>query len=130
MYSRVTRNIQVTVEPQYLEEESTPSENHYFWAYTIEIENLGEETVQLRSRCWEITDAHGRISNVRGSGVVGEEPTLSPGASFEYTSGCPLTTPSGIMAGNYQMQTKDGEFFTVMVPTFSLDIPDLLRVIN
>lgn len=130
MYRSVTRGIQVTVEPVYLEDESSPSENHYFWAYTVEIENQGSETVQLRSRYWRITDAQGRVEEVRGAGVVGEEPVLAPGERFEYTSGCPLSTASGIMAGAYQMESEDGEWFSVDIPAFSLDMPDMPRVLN
>ena len=106
MYEAVTRDIRVRVTPQYLEEESSPDEGHFFWAYTIEITNEGSETVQLRSRHWRITDADGRTEEVRGPGVVGETPVLEPGASFRYTSGCPLATPSGIMVGSYQMTTR------------------------
>ena len=130
MYSAVTRGIQVTVEPMYLEDESVPEENHFFWAYTVEITNLGEETVQLRTRYWRITDAAGNVQEVRGAGVVGEEPVIGPDDSYEYTSGCPLATPGGIMAGHYQMETEDGETFNVEIPAFSLDIPDAPRVIN
>lgn len=130
MYRSLTRGIQVTVEPVYLEDESAPTENHYFWAYTVEIVNQGSESVQLRARHWKITDALGRVEEVRGAGVVGEEPTLAPGQRFEYTSGCPLTTASGIMIGSYQMESADGEAFSVDVPAFSLDLPDMPRVLN
>jgi ApaG protein len=130
MYRSLTRGIQVTVEPVYLEEESSPSENHYFWAYTVEIVNNGAEAVQLRARHWKITDAHGRVEEVRGAGVVGKEPLIEPGARFEYTSGCPLSTVSGIMVGSYRMENEDGEEFLVDVPAFSLDLPDSPRVLN
>lgn len=130
MYRAVTRDIQVTVEPVYLEDESVPEEDHYFWAYTVEIINLGEETVQLRNRYWRITDSLGRIQEVRGAGVVGEEPVIGPDDRYEYTSGCPLATPGGIMAGHYQMETDTGETFNVEIPAFSLDVPDVPRVIN
>src|SRR5262245_25024016 len=123
MYEAVTDGIRVRVTPQYLEEESTPDEGRYFWAYTIEIVNEGERTVQLQRRHWRITDANGRLEEVEGPGVVGETPVLEPGASFRYTSGCPLTTPSGIMMGTYQMTTEAGERFDVAIPAFSLDSP-------
>jgi ApaG protein len=130
MYRATTRAIQVTVEPSYLEAESVPAEGRYFWAYTIEIANLGEETVQLRSRFWRITDATGRTEEVRGPGVIGKQPTLRPGETFRYTSGCPLPTSSGFMVGTYQMQTDTGEPFIVDVPAFSLDMPGPKRVLN
>lgn len=123
MYSETTRFIKVTVKPFYLEDQSSPSDNHYVWAYQVRIENQGEETVQLRRRHWRITDGLGRMQEVRGPGVVGEQPVLKPGESFEYTSGTPLTTPSGIMIGSYQMETRQGESFEVAVPAFSLDSP-------
>ncbi len=123
MYSENTRAIRVTVEPRYLDDQSSPDEDHYVWAYSIRIENQGSETVQLRNRYWHITDAQGRVQEVRGPGVVGEQPTLEPGDSFEYTSGTPLGTPSGIMLGAYEMETNGGETFDVAVPAFSLDSP-------
>lgn len=123
MYRATTRNIQVTVEPDFLDEQSEPAEHHYVWAYTIEIENQSPITVQLRHRHWIITDAHGREQEVRGAGVVGEQPILEPGESFQYTSGAPLKTPSGFMRGHYQMQTEAGEVFDVEIPAFSLDSP-------
>ena len=109
MYEAVTRDIRVRVTPQYLEEESAPDERRYLWSYTIEISNEGSEVVQLRSRHWRITDGHGRTEEVRGPGVVGQTPTIQPGTSFRYTSGCPLPTPSGIMVGSYQMTTDGGQ---------------------
>ncbi|MBB4305277.1 ApaG protein [Rhodobium orientis] len=130
MYRAVTRNIQITVEPVYLDEESAPDQNRYFWAYTVEIVNLGGEPVQLRTRHWKITDATGRVQEVHGAGVVGEEPVIEPDEAYEYTSGCPLSTPGGIMAGHYQMECDDGERFDVEIPAFSLDVPDMPRVIN
>jgi ApaG protein len=123
MYSETTRSIKVTVKPIYLEDQSSPSDNHYVWAYKVRIENQGRETVQLRRRHWRITDGMGRMQEVRGPGVVGEQPILGPGESFEYTSGTPLATPSGIMVGSYEMETREGESFEVAVPAFSLDSP-------
>jgi ApaG protein len=127
MYEATTSNIRITVNPQFLEGHSRPDEGHFVWAYTIKIENLGHETVTLRTRYWKITDARGRIQEVRGAGVVGEQPTLVPGQSFEYTSGAPLPTPSGFMTGSYQMQTEDGRLFNVDIPAFSLDSPHASR---
>jgi ApaG protein len=123
MYSETTRAIKITVKPVYLEDQSSPTENHFVWAYHIRIENHGGDTVQLRNRYWKITDSLGRVQEVRGAGVVGEQPVLKPGASYEYTSGTPLPTPSGIMVGAYQMESESGERFDVAVPAFSLDSP-------
>ena len=122
-YARTTRSITVTVEPFYLDEQSSPEENHFVWAYHVRIQNHGEQTVQLLGRFWHITDSLGNVQEVRGDGVVGEQPILNPGDSFEYTSGTPLPTPSGIMVGAYQMLAQSGERFDVDVPAFSLDSP-------
>jgi len=130
MYEAVTRGIRIRVTPQFLEQESSPDESRYLWAYTIDIRNEGSETVQLRSRHWRITDASGRTQEVSGPGVVGQTPVLAPGASFRYTSGCPLHTPSGIMAGSYQMTSAAGELFNVTIPAFSLDSPHAQRSLN
>jgi ApaG protein len=121
MYRAVTRKIEVTVTPRFLAERSSPNNGYFFWAYTIDITNLGQETVQLKTRHWRITDAAGRLQEVKGAGVVGEEPRLTPGASFEYTSGVPLPTPSGFMTGTYGMVTESGEHFDIEIPAFSLD---------
>lgn len=123
MYEKTTRNIRITVEPFYLEDQSSPEENRYLFAYQVRIENRGGETVQLRNRYWQITDGLGRIQEVRGAGVVGERPVLKPGDAFEYTSGTPLPTASGIMVGSYEMVTGSGERFEVAIPAFSLDSP-------
>ena len=123
MYSETTRSINVTVQPFYLEDQSAPDEGRYVWAYHVRIENRGGETVQLRNRHWKITDGRGQVQEVRGPGVVGEQPVLGPGESFEYTSGTPLPTPSGIMVGRYEMRTPAGESFWVGIPAFSLDSP-------
>lgn len=122
-YARTTRDITVTVEPFYLPDQSSPEDNHYVWAYHVRIENHGDETVQLLTRHWRITDSNGNVQEVRGEGVVGEQPVLEPGASFEYTSGTPLPTPSGIMVGTYQMASEGGSRFDVEIPAFSLDSP-------
>lgn len=123
MYSRTTHDIRVTVQPVYLEEQSSPDDGQYVWAYQVRIENLGQSTMRLRNRYWSITDAHGRTQEVRGPGVVGEQPLLRPGDSFEYTSGCPLPTPSGMMVGSYEMEAESGERLQVAIPAFSLDSP-------
>lgn len=130
MYRAVTRKIEVTVTPRFVSERSSPNNGYFFWAYTIDIANRGPETVQLKTRHWRITDALGRLQEVRGPGVVGEEPTLKPGESFEYTSGVPLPTPSGFMAGTYGMVSMDGEHFDIEIPAFSLDSPGGGRTIN
>ena len=116
MYQTVTRNIEVTVSPRFLPERSSTEKNYFFWAYTVEISNRGKTTVQLKTRHWRITDGFGRLQEVRGEGVVGEEPVLEPGATFEYTSGVPLPTPSGFMVGTYGMVTADGEHFDIAIP--------------
>lgn len=129
-YDAVTRGIRVRVRPIYLEDQSEPSEDHYVWAYEVEIENEGGESVQLQNRYWRITDAFGRVQEVRGDGVVGEQPVIEPGECFEYTSGAPLPTPSGIMSGSYGMLGANGEMFDVTIPAFSLDSPHDYRRIN
>ena len=123
MYQAVTHSIRVSVNPIYLEDQSSPLDDHYVWAYQVEIENQGEDVVQLLTRYWKITDALGRVQEVRGPGVVGEQPILRPGESFRYTSGTPLVTPSGIMLGQYGMESAGGEQFDVEIPAFSLDSP-------
>lgn len=123
MYTRTTRKIKITVIPSYLDDQSDPEDGHFVWSYTIQIENLGEQTAQLVNRYWHITDAHGAVQEVRGSGVVGEQPVLQAGDSYQYTSGAALRTPSGIMSGHYEMQNPEGERFHVEIPVFSLDSP-------
>jgi ApaG protein len=130
MYRAVTRNIEVTVTPRFLSERSSPESGYFFWAYTINLANLGHETVQLKSRHWRITDASGRLQEVKGAGVVGEQPVLRPGESYEYTSGVPLPTPSGFMTGSYGMVTETGEPFDIAIPAFSLDSSEAGRTIN
>ncbi|MEN0087102.1 MAG: Co2+/Mg2+ efflux protein ApaG [Pseudomonadota bacterium] len=130
MYQQTTQSIRVSVRPYFLEDESDPSENHYFWAYNVVVENEGSETVQLMSRYWNITDSNGQVEEVAGAGVVGEQPVLEPGGTFEYTSGCPLGAPSGMMHGRYRMRAENGEEFEVEIPAFSLDLPDSRPVLN
>ena len=130
MYQKETRAIEITVKPFYLEEQSEPDDSHFVFAYLIRIRNNGRKTVQLLNRYWQITDGRGRTQEVRGAGVVGEQPVLQPGEAFEYTSGCPLNTSTGIMVGSYQMETQDGERFDVDIPAFSLDSPDTPARLN
>lgn len=130
MYSATTNGIRIDVNPVYLEDESEPMESRYFWAYSIDIHNQRDVSVQLLSRHWVITDSTGSREEVRGSGVVGQQPVIEPGESFSYTSGCPLKTSSGIMAGTYHMADAGGEAFAVNIPAFSLDLPGQNRVIN
>ncbi len=130
MYEAVTHRVKVTVEPAFDPERSDPDQRHYFWRYSIEIANLGDKPVTLMERHWRITDADGRQQEVRGPGVVGEQPTIEPGKSFSYTSGCPLTTPSGMMVGEYMMVDPEGRSFKVSIPPFSLDSPEGKRVLN
>ena len=130
MYKAVTRGISVTVTPRFLPEESSPDDGRYFFAYAVEIINLGLERVQLRSRYWRIIDGRGQVQEVRGAGVVGKQPVLGPGESFTYTSGCPLTTPDGTMQGHYTMVTAAGETFEAQIPAFSLDVPSAGRIVH
>jgi ApaG protein len=130
MYRSTTRQILVAVEPIYLPDESSPKDGHYMWAYRVHIENRGSDVVKLVSRHWKITDAQGHVVEVRGAGVVGEQPVLKPGERYEYASSTPLSTPFGVMGGEYQMRTATGEAFEVEIPTFSLHSPFARRVLN
>lgn len=131
MYRAVTKEIEVKVTPRFVSERSAPDKGYFFWAYTINITNLGNETVQLKTRHWRIVDATGREQEVKGAGVVGEEPMLKPGESFEYTSGVPLPTPSGFMRGTYGMvKAQDRTKFDIEIPAFSLDSSFTERTIN
>jgi len=123
----VTRGIRVSVRARYVAERSRPMMNEYFFAYTIRIANEGRETVQLVSRAWHITDAEGHVEEVRGPGVVGEQPVLAPGEAFEYTSACPLATPFGSMHGSYQMVTEGGARFEAEIARFQLSEPYALN---
>jgi ApaG protein len=129
-YAATTRDITVTVQPRYLDDQSVPDAGHFVWAYHVHIHNNSGETVQLLTRHWVITDAEGRVHEVRGEGVIGKQPILRPGESFEYASGTPLSTPSGMMMGTYQMQGDDGERFDIDIPAFSLDSPHTRRVVH
>ena len=129
-YMANTRGIAVSVKPTYLETRSSPDSSQFFWAYRVIIENQGRETVQLLTRHWMITNARGELTEVKGPGVVGEQPVLKPGERFEYTSGAPLNTPSGMMGGAYQMESESGERFDIEIPTFSLDRPNQAVLMN
>ncbi|WP_425963245.1 Co2+/Mg2+ efflux protein ApaG [Rhizobium nepotum] len=130
MYRALTRDIEVTVDPYYLEEQSDPDDDRYVWGYKVVISNNSDVPITLVNRYWHITDQNGQVDEVYGPGVVGEKPHLNPGDSYEYSSGCPLDTPSGLMFGHYEMETDKGEVFNVTIPAFSLDLPGLLRVLN
>ena len=129
-YQETTKMVTVTVEPFFLEDESEPEKSSYMWAYHIRIENEGNDSVQLISRYWRITDSLGRLKEVRGEGVIGEQPVLSPGDIYEYTSGVPLQTSSGFMGGSYEMICGTGERIDVIIPTFSLDSPYEVHTVN
>lgn len=130
MYRSITHNIEVAVEPFYLAERSDPQEGRYVWGYRVTIANHSDDPIQVLARHWRITDAGGRVEEVRGPGVVGEQPELNPGDSFQYTSGCPLRTPSGFMVGTYMVKSGGGDFFEIDIPAFSLDLPDAGRSLN
>ena len=122
LYEKKTQDMIIRVRPRFIEDESAPVEHRYVWAYTIQIENAGTRTVQLLTRHWKITDRAGRVQEVHGEGVVGQTPVLEPGDTFEYTSGAPLSEPSGVMEGAYGLSDGEGDF-TVDIPAFSLDSP-------
>lgn len=130
MYRALTRDIEVSVEPYYLEEQSDPDDGRYVWGYRVAITNHSDRSVRLVNRYWHITDQNGQVDEVTGPGVVGEQPQLRPGDTYEYSSGCPLDTPSGVMFRHYQMETEEGDVFEVAIPAFSLDAPGMLRVLN
>tara|TARA_B100000963_G_scaffold361034_1_gene394489 strand:+ start:183 stop:575 length:393 start_codon:yes stop_codon:yes gene_type:complete len=123
MYSKTTNGVTVTVTPYFLEDQSSPQEDHYVWAYQVNIINTSSNTIKLNHRSWVIIDANGKIMNIQGEGVVGEFPILKPGESFEYTSGTPLKTSNGFMQGFYLMSQNNGEQLKIDIPAFSLDSP-------
>lgn len=130
MYTALTNGVRVTVTPLYLEDQSDPEAGRYVFAYTVEIVNLNTGRVRLRDRYWKIVDGLGRVQEVRGEGVVGQQPVLGPGESFTYTSGCPLETPDGTMEGVYGMERADGARFEATIPAFSLDSPHARRSLH
>ena len=125
--SLVTRNVRVSVESRYAPERSSPTRGVWFFTYTIVIKNEGSHSVQLLNRHWIITDAHGEVEEVRGAGVVGKQPQLEPGESFEYTSGCPLRTRFGSMHGSYEMIDQEDRRFEVAIPPFALRDPKMMQ---
>lgn len=129
-YEAETEGVRVRVRPQFVEDQSSPENDRYLWAYTIEIANRGDRTLQLMTRHWRITDREGHVQEVNGDGVVGQQPVLQPGSAFEYTSGCPLTTPSGMMQGAYRLVDENGETLDVIIPLFALDSPYDRRAAN
>ena len=129
-YTEVTKNIRVSVKTNFLSDQSDTENNLWVWSYHILIENNGNNKVQLIDRYWKITDATGIIKEVKGSGVIGEQPTIKPGEFFEYTSGTPLNKSSGFMSGNYRMINENNESFFIDVPIFSLDIPSVQKILN
>lgn len=124
MYSETTQSVEISVRPFYVPEQSDPLDHYYLFAYTVTIRNHGPDTVQLLARHWIITDGTSHIEEVRGDGVVGKQPVLEPGETFEYTSACPLKTPTGNMRGSYQMTGPDGRTFSARIPLFFLRHPD------
>ena len=129
-YEAETDGIVVRVKPAFLEEESSPEQHRFIWAYHVEIENRGSRTFQLMTRHWRITDREGRVQEVNGSGVVGQNPVLAPGETFEYTSGCPLSEPSGVMQGTYRLEDEEGGMLEARIPLFTLDSPYDNRAAN
>ncbi len=129
-YEAETSGIIVRVSPEFLDDESSPEENRYVWAYHVEIQNTGERTLKLQTRHWHIADCEGRVHNVEGEGVVGQTPTLEPGDTFEYSSGAPLSAPSGLMHGIYRLADENGETLDVQIPAFTLDSPYDTRAPN
>lgn len=122
-HEATTRGVTVRVAVSYLPDQSEPQEGRWFWAYHIRLENAGDTTVQLESRHWIIRDGDGRMQEVRGMGVVGDQPRIAPGESYDYVSGCPLATESGSMEGSYRMLSDDGRAFDVAIPHFPLTVP-------
>ena len=123
MYSKTTNDVTVTVKPYFLDDQSSPQESHFVWAYQVNITNSSSKSIKVSHRNWLIIDANGKVINVQGEGVVGEFPIIEPGQTFEYTSGTPLKTNSGIMQGFYLVSQDNGEKLKIDIPTFSLDSP-------
>lgn len=127
MTGTTTHNISITIKSQYLPEQSDPEISRYTFAYTINITNTGKTAARLLRRHWIITDANNKVMEVHGDGVVGEQPYLQPGESYQYTSGASLETPIGCMQGNYDMISEDGKEFEAPIPLFSLTMPKVLH---
>jgi ApaG protein len=127
MSNTLTNGVRIIVQPRYIADQSEPAESQFLFAYHITIRNEGAETVQLLSRHWIITNGEGKVDEVRGAGVVGYQPTLKPGEEFQYTSGCPLTTPVGTMHGSFQMTAESGTQFDAIIDAFRLAVPSALN---
>lgn len=123
LFEQRTHDVVVRVEPEYLADQSSPSDSRFIWAYTVEIDNQSSEDLQVTGRFWQIADSRGQVQEVRGSGVVGEKPVVKAGETFRYTSGAPLTAPSGMMRGTYHVKAPGGESFDIDIPAFVLDSP-------
>ena len=130
MYSKKTKKINITVNPYFLDDQSEPEDQHFVWAYQVTIDNQSNDKVQLKNRYWKIIDSNGSEQEGRGEGVVSEQPILNPGEKLEYTSGTPLSTPSGFMGGYYEMETNEGKKFDAIIPQFSLDSPFVKNNLN
>lgn len=130
MYERVTKGIRVSVRPTFLEGQSDPDDDLYVWSYTVRICNDTGDSIRVRTRHWLITNAKGLTEEVRGVGIVGEQPLIRPGENYEYTSGAPLSTPSGMMVGRYGVESAGGELFDIDIPAFSLDSPHERRKVH
>ena len=122
-YEALTAGVRIRVRPKFMHDESEPSEGKFIWAYTVDVENETEQTWTIVRRHWHIVDAAGRTQLVEGEGVIGQTPTIEPGERFSYTSGAPLSAPSGIMSGAYDMKSDTGEMLVAVIPAFSLDSP-------
>ncbi|RKQ68992.1 ApaG protein [Litorimonas taeanensis] len=129
-FEQRTKDVIVRVEPEFLAEQSSVSDSRFIWAYTVEIDNQGTKDLQVTGRFWQIADSRGQVQEVRGSGVVGEQPTIKSGEVFRYTSGAPLTAPSGMMRGTYRVEATDGESYDIDIPAFVLDSPHEGLVLN
>lgn len=130
LFEQRTKDVVVRVEPEFLAEQSSVSDSRFIWAYTVEIDNQGPEDLQLTGRFWQIADSRGQVQEVRGAGVVGEQPTIKSGETFRYTSGAPLSAPSGMMRGTYRVESKGGDSFDIDIPAFVLDSPHEGLVLN
>ncbi len=129
-YSNTTNDIEITVWPEFIDNQKSVLGNLFVWAYHVRIDNRSSEIVTLLNRHWKIIDEQGAVQEIDGEGVVGEKPTILPGESFQYSSGVHLKLPSGIMGGHYQMQRANGELFEAKIPSFSLDTPLVKNIIN
>jgi len=130
LFEQRTKDVIVRVEPEFLAEQSSVSDSRFIWAYTVEIDNQGAKDLQVTGRFWQIADSRGQVQKVHGSGVVGEQPTIKAGEVFRYTSGAPLTAPSGMMLGTYRVEAPDGESYDIEIPAFVLDSPHEGLVLN